>query len=183
MSPGGARLTHVLLGVRPYRFGYQNLGSTVSYMEANLTCWTAGFGRERRFPAELPRSIGIWKEHPEYSARQIKADMGLEHPLGLDRTWQFLRECRMDVAKRSAVQTRVGWYIDRQTAARARIGAIWKRHPEFTAKQVMERLEPRHSVREKWVMRVMNECWRAYARPSPKQLRAGRRAYYYWRAR
>ena len=129
------------------------------------------------------RIQAIWKAHPEYSARQIKADMRLEQPLGLDRTWQYLRECRMAVAKRSAVQKRVGWYIDLRTAARVRIGAIWKRHPEFTAKQVMERLGPEHSVREKWVMRVMNECWRAYARHSPKQLRAGRRAYHSWRAR
>lgn len=82
----------------------------------------------------------IWKEHPEFTAKQVIASLGLEHPLGTSRAWALLREFRMAAAKRSPVHKQVGWYLDHWTAARIRVSAIWKRHPEFTAKQQMSNL-------------------------------------------
>jgi hypothetical protein len=32
----------------------------------------------------------------------------------------------------------VGWRLDRWTATRIRVSAIWKQHPEFSAKQLIE---------------------------------------------
>jgi DNA invertase Pin-like site-specific DNA recombinase len=139
--------------------------------------------------AFLPRGVArarvraVWEQHPEFSAEQVAASARVEHPLGMCRTWKLLRECRVAAAKRSPVHNRVGWHLDKFTAARIRIGAIWKRHPEFTAKQVIRRLGPRYAVRLPWVQKVMRECWRAYGNPTPKYWRIGRRAWQYWRAR
>ena len=139
--------------------------------------------------AFLPREVArariraVWGQHPEFSATQVAACARLEHPLGMCRTWKLLRECRVAAAKRSPVHNRVGWHLDKFTAARIRIGAIWKRHPEFTAKQVIRRLGPKYAVRLPWVQKVMRECWRASANPTPKYWRIGRRAWQYWRAR
>src|SRR5882762_798297 len=96
----------------------------------------------------------IWKKHPEYTAKQLIASMGLEHPLGITRAEALLRECRTDAAKRSPTQKQLGWYLDQWTAARIRVSAIWKQHPEFTAKQVIEKLGPKQSVRVPWVQQV-----------------------------
>ena len=65
---------------------------------------------------------------------------------------------------------------------RMRVSAIWKRHPEFTAREVIKNLGLEHSsVRVRWVQQIMNECWRAYGRHSPEQWRIGRRVYSPWR--
>ena len=69
------------------------------------------------------------------------------------------------------------------TVVRARVRALWKEHPEFTAKQVIETLGPGPFMTVKWVQQIMKECWRATARPSPKHWRKGRRFYHSWRAR
>src|ERR1017187_5634009 len=61
--------------------------------------------------------------------------------------------------------------------------ALWKKHPEFTAKQVIEKLGPKPFMTVKWVQQIMKECWRASARHSPKQWRKGRRFYHSWRGR
>ena len=140
-------------------------------------------------PARLSREVArarvhaIWKEHPEFTAKQLIGSLGLVQPLGTTRAWALLRECRMDAAKRSSTQKQLGWYLDRWTAARIRVSAIWTQHPEFTAKQVIEKLGPQYSVRVPWVQQVMRECWRASAKRSPKQWRTGRRFYWSWRAR
>jgi DNA invertase Pin-like site-specific DNA recombinase len=117
--------------------------------------------------AFLPREVArarvraIWEQHPEFSGRQVAASARLEHPLGICRTWKLLRECREAAAKHDPVHKQVGWHLDKFTAARIRVGAIWKRHPEFTAKQVIESLGPEHSVRVPWVQQVLKECCRA----------------------
>jgi len=103
--------------------------------------------------AFLPRDVArarvraVWEQHPEFSAEQVAASARVEHPLGMCRTWKLLRECRVAAAKRSPVHNRVGWHLDKFTAARIRVGAIWKRHPEFTAKQVIRRLGPNYALR------------------------------------
>ena len=124
----------------------------------------------------------IWKKYPEITAVKLVAMPGFKHVLGIQRAWQLVREIRREAAKRSPIHKRVGWFLDRRTAARIRVSAIWKRHPDFTAKQVVESLGPEHAMRLKWVQRVMNQCWRASARHSPKQVYKGRRFYAPWRA-
>jgi DNA invertase Pin-like site-specific DNA recombinase len=121
--------------------------------------------------------IAAWKHHPEFSANQLIASLRLEHPLGICRTWDVLRELRADIARRSSIHRHVGWHLDRHTAARALVGKIWKRHPDMTAEEVIAQLGPGHSVRVPWVQKVMRECWRSYARTDAKQWRIGRRRY------
>jgi hypothetical protein len=87
-------------------------------------------------------------------------------------------ECRVAAAKRSPVHKRVGWHLDKFTAARIRLGAIWRRHPEFTAEQVIRRLGPKYAVRLPWVQKVMKECWRASGKHGPEQWRIGPRSYH-----
>jgi hypothetical protein len=83
----------------------------------------------------------------------------------------------MASAKRSRTQKLLGWRIDHWTAARVRLGAIWRRHPELSAEQALKKLRPRYAVSLWWVRRIMNQCWRTGARRSPEQLRKGRRIY------
>ena len=136
--------------------------------------------------AFLPRKVArarvraVWERHPEFPGWQVAANARLEHPLGICRTWKLLRECRVAAAKRSPVHKRVGWHLDKFTAARIRIGAIWKRHPEFTGEQVIRRLGPKYAVRLPWVQQVLKECWRASAKHSPKDWQIGRRRYSPW---
>ena len=121
------------------------------------------------------RVRAVWKKHPEFTVRQVAAQANIERPLGITRTEKMLRECRQAAADRDPVHRQVGWHLDGHTAARIRIGAIWKRHPEFTGKQVMKRLGPRYRVRLHWVQQITRECWRAYAQADPKLARVGRR--------
>ena len=122
----------------------------------------------------------ILKQHPEFSARKVQAIARLERPLGYNRTYKLLTQFRLADAKRSPVHRMVGWPIDEYTAARIRIGAIWKRHPEFTAKQVLKKLGPKHSRSLSWVSRVVQQCWRAARRRSFEERRIGRRVYGRW---
>jgi hypothetical protein len=119
----------------------------------------------------------IWKEHPECTAKQVIASLGLEHPLGIRRAEVHLRKCRMAAAKRSSAQKLIGWQVDRWTATRISISEILKRHPQFTGKQVIEKLGPDYSVRLRWIWQVMREFRRGSAMLSPKQRRIGRQSY------
>jgi hypothetical protein len=65
------------------------------------------------------------------------------------------------------VDKQVGWCLDHRTATRIRIGELWRRHPELTGKQVMKKLKLGPDVPLKWVQRIMNDCWKAYAKPKP----------------
>lgn len=123
------------------------------------------------------RVRAVWKQHPEFSGRQVAASAGLEQSLGICRTWKLLRECRVAAARRAPMHEQVGWHLDKFTAERIRIGAIWKRHPEFTAKQVMKKLGAQYALRVPWVQKILRECCRAHARHSPEQRRIGRRRY------
>jgi DNA invertase Pin-like site-specific DNA recombinase len=119
------------------------------------------------------RVQAIWKQHPELTGKHLIASLGLkrQHLLGIYRARKLLRECRLAAAKRSLVHRKVGWWLDGRTAVRIRISTICKRHPEFTARQVVEKLIPEHSVRLRWVRKIMNDCWRVSPTwRSPKQL-------------
>jgi hypothetical protein len=117
------------------------------------------------------RVQALWKQHPELTGKQVIVSLGLRHQhlLGIYRATQLLKECRAAAAKRSPVHKKVGWWLDSRTAERIRISAICKRHPKYTAKQVLRILGPEHSVRLRWINQVMNECWRALGRHSPRQ--------------
>jgi DNA invertase Pin-like site-specific DNA recombinase len=141
-------------------------------------------------PGSLSREVArarvaaIWRQHPEMTGRQVIASLGLKHLLGIDRARKLLKECRLAAAERSPQHQKVGWWLDRWTAARIRIGAICERYPQFTARQVIEKLEPERSgqVKLKWVMQVMSECWRASPIAYPKR-GTGRRLYWARRRR
>jgi DNA invertase Pin-like site-specific DNA recombinase len=115
------------------------------------------------------RVQALWKEHPEFTAKQIKANIGLEHPLGHKRVLRLLRECRRDAANRSPEHKRANWFLDSWTARRIEISAISSRHPDFTAKQVIRRLRSEHVISVLWVRKVMKQCRR------PAQERGRRR--------
>jgi DNA invertase Pin-like site-specific DNA recombinase len=125
----------------------------------------------------------IWKKHPEVTASELIEKMGPDRPLGSTRAWRLLRECRMEVAQRSSVQKHIGWRLDHKTVARIRISAIWKKHPDLTARQVIKKLGPQHYVSIPWVQKVLRECWRGSRQHSQKQRHKGRRIYHSWRAR
>jgi DNA invertase Pin-like site-specific DNA recombinase len=135
-------------------------------------------------PSPMPRAVlrhhvsEIFRRHPEFSLRQVMAALGPERPGGITRVLRLLREFRRAAAKNSLQQKQIRWRIDHLTPARIRIGAIWQRHPEFTAKQVIKALGPRFPVRRHWVLGVLHDCWLAAAKRSPEQRRIGRRVYY-----
>jgi len=127
------------------------------------------------------RVQALWNKHPDFTAKQIKANLGLEHPLGYNRAFRLLKECRRDAANRSPEHKRVNWYLDCRTAARIKISAISRRHPEFTAKQIIRRLRSEPFVREPWVQQVMRECRLASTGRTAAQRRVGRRLQSPWR--
>ena len=124
----------------------------------------------------------VWKEHPEFTTKQIRANLGLPHPLGINRTWALVKECRMAAAKRSPLHEQAGWRLDCWTSIRVRVIEIWKQHPELTAIQIAQRLGPKQAMRVEWVHRVVRRCWLASARQNPKLWRmTQRRPRWSWR--
>jgi len=126
-----------------------------------------------KFPVLRVRVRAIWRKHPDFSAAQVIESMGPAHFVEEQRVWKILRECRELAAKNSLSQKRVGWQLDRKTAARIRISAIWKRYPEFTAKQVMAKLGHKHSVGVPWVQKILRECRRGSANYTLERRRVG----------
>jgi DNA invertase Pin-like site-specific DNA recombinase len=124
-----------------------------------------------RLEVAQARIQALWGQHPELTAKQVIASLGLEHQhlLGIYRARLLLRACRLAATKRSPVHKKVGWWLDCRTAQRIRISAIFKRHPDYTATQVIKALGPKHSVRLRWVNHVMNECWPALGRRGSRQ--------------
>jgi DNA invertase Pin-like site-specific DNA recombinase len=137
----------------------------------------------REKPIRVPQAVlqervdAIWKSRQDCTAQQVVETLKPEHSVCIIRAEAFLRTCREAAARRSPAQQQMGWRLDRRTAARIRINTIWKRHPEFTAKQVIKNLGPKHSVRLPWVQKMLRECWQASARHTPEQRRLGRRSH------
>jgi DNA invertase Pin-like site-specific DNA recombinase len=117
------------------------------------------------------RIQALWKQHPEITGAQVIERLGLQgqHLLGIYRARQLLRECRLAAAKRSREHTKVGWWLDNRTSERIRISAICKRHPDYTAQQVLKRVASAHSITLRWVNTVMNECWQPFGRSGIRQ--------------
>jgi DNA invertase Pin-like site-specific DNA recombinase len=137
-----------------------------------------------RMPEKLARARvrALFKRYPNLTASQVVAKLGTPHPLDLGRAYAFLKECRRDAAMRSSVHRRIGWYLDYRTATRIRIGALWKRHPELTARELIERLNLGPDSTVKWVQRIMNECWKAHTKARGERRRIGRKFYNPWRS-
>jgi DNA invertase Pin-like site-specific DNA recombinase len=137
--------------------------------------------RLREKPARVSREVlqrrvdEIWQQHPDCTPRQVIELLKPQYSIGTTCALRFLRNSRSVAAKRRSSHRLLRWPLDRHTAARIRVSAIWARHPELSARQVMERLGPKHAVRLPWVQQVMRECWRASARPAPKAWLIGRR--------
>jgi DNA invertase Pin-like site-specific DNA recombinase len=127
------------------------------------------------------RVNAIWKEHPYCTTKQVIERLRPEYPVGATRVWKLLRDCWAAAAKSSPAHRRFGWRLDRWTAARVRVSAIWKRHPEFTGKQIIRKLGPDCAVSLRWVQNIQRDCWRASARHTPKQQHVGRRSQSPWR--
>ena len=88
------------------------------------------------------RVWAIWKEHPEITSKQLRAIARLDHPLGAENAFRLLKACRIAAANRSPVHRRIGWHIDCRTPTRIRISKILRRHPKYSAAQVIEELGP-----------------------------------------
>ncbi len=127
------------------------------------------------------RVQAIWRAHPDCTAKQVVANFGLEHPIGLERAGVVLKQVRMAAASGSSVQKAVGWRVDRWTTKRIRIGEVLRRHPEFTGRQVIEKLGLDAPSRLHWVWQVMGEYHWAAQRPSQYAQRKGRRLCNLWR--
>jgi DNA invertase Pin-like site-specific DNA recombinase len=131
----------------------------------------------REKPIRVPRKVlqerveALWRSHPDCTGREVVEMLKPEHSICIARAWAFLRNCREAAAKQSPALRGMAWQLDRRTAARIRIGAIWERHPEFTAHQVLKELGPKHSVGIRWVQQILRECWQATARLNSKRRR------------
>jgi DNA invertase Pin-like site-specific DNA recombinase len=137
--------------------------------------------RLREKPVRISREVlqkrvdEIWKQRPDCTPKQVIEMLKPQYSIGITWVCRHLRNSRGAAAKRSPCHRLLRWRLDRRTAARIRISAIWAKHPEFSARQVMEKLGPKHPVGLHWVQQVMRECWRASARPGPEAWLIGRR--------
>ena len=122
----------------------------------------------------------LWNRLPALTVRLVVANADSLRPLSLKRASKFLRECRRDAARRSRVHSKVGWRLDHRTAARIRIGELWKRKPDLTGREVIQQLKLGPEAPLKWVQHIMNDCWKAYAKPKSAQSRIGRKFHDPW---
>jgi DNA invertase Pin-like site-specific DNA recombinase len=127
------------------------------------------------------RVQALWREHPDFTIDEVVANARLAHPLGRRRAGTVLKCVRMTAIRRNSLQRLVGWPVDRWTTTRLHIGAILKRYPGLTGKQVIGKLKARSPVRLRWVWQVMSEYHWATRRPSRHAQRKGRRFYTLWR--
>jgi len=136
-----------------------------------------------RMPVGMARARvrAFYERHQTVKADQLVATLETPHPLWDRRAYALLKECHRDAARASPVHQRVGWRLDHRTDNRIQVGELWKRHPDLTGKQVIKKLKLGPEAPLKWVQRIMNDCWKAYARPTGKRRRAGRTFYNPWR--
>ena len=94
------------------------------------------------------RVRAILKQRPDITVMKMMKTLRREYPIRDSRACELMRSCRQEVFGRNRMQKRIGWQVDCRTAARLRIAAIWRRHPDFTvrqiAKQVRNELRPKH---------------------------------------
>lgn len=148
---------------------------------ANMSC---RLGLRAPTPYRRPLHVlqagahAIWKQRPDLTTPQLIAAARPAFPMGSGLASALLKTFRRATASHCWSYRQLRWPVDRRTVARIRISAIWKRHPEFTARQVMKTLGPvAHSVSERWVQNILKGCWRVSARHGQRQKRVGRRCY------
>jgi len=129
------------------------------------------------------RVDAAFNQYPGWTTPQLVASLGLEYRVGIVRAMTVVRRARESVAKKNSTQRRLGWPVDRFTTTRIRVCEIWQRHPEWSAREVIERLKPDRPVRQQWVHKILADCFQASARLNPEQRRIGRRFYVSVRAR
>lgn len=123
----------------------------------------------------------LWERNPDITASRVASELRMIHPISEGRIYNLLKECRREAARRSPVHRRVNWYLDDRTHMRIRIGELWRRHPDYTGKQVMAALKLGPEIRLKWVQFVLHTCWKAYSTPAQRRGR-GRTFYNPWRS-
>lgn len=116
----------------------------------------------------------LWTGQPDITPAQVIEKLGPKRPLGLDRALRLLTSFRKAAARRSALHRKIGWYYDRRTALRIRISAIWQRHPNWTANQVIAKVGPGPLLSLRWVQKVLRECRRGTPEERNMPRRTGR---------
>ncbi len=136
----------------------------------------------RKRPVHVPYEVlhaqvrAIYKQHPGVIGRQLIQCLKPRDTLHFAPVWAMLKSCREAAAKSSPEHRMVGWPLDRLTAIRIRIGAMWRRDPQITGRHVMEKLGPNPALCMQTVQKVLRQCWEASVN-SPQQRRIGRRIY------
>ena len=125
----------------------------------------------------MARVREIWEEHPELNGRQIWERLGLMHPVGLSRVRVSVKECRRAAGARNPMQKAVRWSLDTRTHLRIRAGLIWKKHPDYTAHEILARLGVGFPFGVHWVRRVLGACRRAAGNASRRGIRGFRLAH------
>jgi DNA invertase Pin-like site-specific DNA recombinase len=128
---------------------------------------------------ELQAHVHVaFRQYPGCTAQELIEKCGFEYSVGVVRAGAAARRARESVARNHQAPRRLHWPVDRYTVTRTRISEIWKRHPESSAREVIERLKPGHPVRRQWVQKILADCFQASARLTPKARRIGRRFYH-----
>jgi AraC-like DNA-binding protein len=120
----------------------------------------------------------VFKQHPGWTAQQLIEKCGFEYSVGIVRASAAARRARESLARNHWTSRRLNWPVDRYTVTRTRISEIWKRHPQWSAREVIERLKPGNPVRRQWVQKMLADCFRASARLTTKERRIGRRFFH-----
>jgi hypothetical protein len=140
----------------------------------------------KTFLRRLRRPLGCCKhasmpsgsDIPDGGLSKSSRTLGLNTPWVVVRVRAAVRRSRESVTKNSWAQRCSGWPMDRHTATRVRIAEIWKRHPEFSARQVVRELGSEHPVRLQWVQKILSDCFQASTRLTAEGRQVGRRFYH-----
>jgi hypothetical protein len=132
-------------------------------------------------PARIPPKLSpilieeLWDKNPGIAGPEILKALGPKQPLGLDRAMKLVTRLRRSEARRSALHRKMCWHIDRRTHLRIRIGAVWEKHPNWTARQVMTALKPDPLLSTHWIRRILRECRWGYPEERNMPRRTGMR--------
>jgi DNA invertase Pin-like site-specific DNA recombinase len=115
-------------------------------------------------PGTVPQeTVKAWvmktlKENPDITAVELRKWPGLDHPIGVMKSFRMLKTCRILETNRHASCKNIGWRIDCRTTTRVRISELLKRRPSMTTKHLMAALGPGLYRKLKWVEQIMQEC-------------------------
>jgi DNA invertase Pin-like site-specific DNA recombinase len=116
-----------------------------------------------------------WNQHPGCTAEHVITHLGIEHRVGLPRASAQLTAVRSAAAKKSRFPGPTGSRVDRWTGLRIRIGAILKRQPHLSGREVMQKLGPRFPLRMKALWRMMHQFRRGSGTLTRKYTRRRRK--------